>query len=160
MPDDLFDDAPTLPASELPASVADLARAGMTDAEISAATGVPLHMVATSPDVLQPMTDLHDARVQRALYSAAVGGEAWSEKLDRFGDVHTVREYRAPDARAAMQWLERRQPAAWGEAARPVTYVVVERAQGRASASHALPASEPALQHDEADADADRGGAA
>ena len=132
----------------------------MTDAEIAAATGLTVAQVATSPDVLQPMTDLHDARVQRALYSAAVGGEAWAEKLDRFGDVHTVREYRPPDARAAMQWLERRQPAAWGEAARPVTYVVVERVQGMASASHALPASDPALQHGEADADADRGGVA
>lgn len=138
--DDLFADAPSVPvAGDVAARARELSAAGLTDSEIALRLGLTVDAVRTLPDVLQPMSDVHDARVQRALYESAVGGVAWSERLDRFGDVHTLREYRAPDTKAALTWLERRQRAAWGEQARPVTLVVVQRvASEPASATHAI----------------------
>lgn len=107
-------------------TVAELAAAGLTDSEIAAATGLPLETVAASPDVLVPLGDAHDARVARAIYQAAVGGERWTEKLDRFGDTHRLREAVLPDTRAASFYLENRQRGAWGgNAERGVRVVVV-----------------------------------
>lgn len=107
-------------------SLGELARAGLTDAEIAAATGLPLADVQASPDVLVPLGEAHDARVARAVYQAAVGGERWQDKLDKFGDVQRVREQVLPDTKAAAFYLENRQRAAWGgNAERGVRVVVV-----------------------------------
>lgn len=140
--DDLFGDVPAPVDASVPARVAELSAAGMTDPEIALRLGLSVDAVRALPAVLQPMTDVHDARVQRALYEAAVGGVAWAERLDRFGDVHTLREYRAPDTRAALTWLERRQREAWGEQARPVTLVVVQRVASEP------PSATRAIEHD------------
>lgn len=137
--DDLFGDLAAPVGADVAARVAELSAAGLTDPEIALRVGLSVDAVRALPAVLQPMSDVHDARVQRALYEAAVGGVAWSERLDRFGDRHTLREYRAPDTRAALTWLERRQREAWGEQARPVTLVVVQRvATEPPSATHAI----------------------
>ena len=124
---------PTAPAGPLPPavpaalpSIRELALAGLTDEEIADRLGIPLASVAESPDVLVPLGEAHDARVQRALYARAVGGTRWAEKLDKFGDVHRLREYVEPDARAALSWLQARQRQAWGQdAAEGVRVVVV-----------------------------------
>jgi hypothetical protein len=107
-------------------SIGELAAAGLTDSEISAATGLPLETVAASPEVLVPLGESHDMRVARAIYQAAIGGERWTEKLDRFGDTHRLREAVLPDTRAASFYLENRQRGAWGgNADRGVRVVVV-----------------------------------
>jgi hypothetical protein len=108
-------------------SVADLAAAGLTDHEIAAATGLDLATVAASPDVLVPLGPAHDARVARAIYHAAIGGERWSEKLDKFGDVQRLREHVAPDPRAASFYLENRQRSEWGGSVKEAVRVIVTR---------------------------------
>ena len=112
-------------------SLRELAAAGLTDAEIAAATGLPLATVQASPDVLVPLGEAHDARVARAVYQAAVGGETWTEKLDKFGEVQRLREYVMPDTRAAAFYLENRQRQAWGGTVKETVRVVVARDVGR-----------------------------
>ena len=115
--------APSVPAA-LP-TIRELALAGLTDEEIAERLGIPLAAVTESPDVLVPLGDAHDARVARALYSRAVGVTRWAEKLDKFGDVHRLREYVEPDARAGLAWLQARQRQEWGETAGQGVRVVV-----------------------------------
>lgn len=105
--------APAVPAA-LP-TIRELALAGLTDEEIAERLGIPLAAVTESPDVLGTLGPAHDERVARALYSRAVGITRWAEKLDKFGDVHRLREYVEPDARAGLAWLQARQRQAWGE---------------------------------------------
>ena len=136
--------APVAPAGPLPPAVPaalptirELALAGLTDEEIAERLGVPLAAVTESPDVLGTLGPAHDERVARALYSRAVGVTRWAEKLDKFGDVHRLREYVEPDARAGLAWLQARQRDAWGEQQSQGLRVVVVRfgADGDASAS-------------------------
>jgi len=115
------------PSGDPPLSIRQLAQAGLTDTEIARALGMPLETVQASPDVLVPLGAEHDARVARAIYHAAVGGERWTEKLDKFGDVHRLAEQVAPDPRAASFYLENRQRAAWGGTVKEAVRVVVVR---------------------------------
>lgn len=141
--------APAVPAA-LP-TIRELALAGLTDEEIAERLGIPLAAVTESPDVLVPLGDAHDARVARALYSRAVGVTRWAEKLDKFGDVHRLREYVEPDARAGLAWLQARQRQAWGEQQREPVRVVVVRFNGDASAERVHGATidqdDDALEH-------------
>lgn len=115
--------APSVPAA-LP-TIRELALAGLTDEEIAARLGIPLEAVTESPDVLGTLGPAHDERVARALYSRAVGVTRWAEKLDKFGDVHRLREYVEPDARAGLAWLQARRRQEWGETAGQGVRVVV-----------------------------------
>lgn len=116
-------------------TIADLARAGLTDHEIARALSMRLEDVQASPDVLVPLGDVHDARVARAVYAAAVGGERWEDKIDKFGDVQRVRSQVMPDTRAAAFYLENRQRQAWGGSVKESVRVVVVRQMPKAIAS-------------------------
>ena len=118
--------APAVPAA-LP-TIRELALAGFTDAEIADRLGLPLHAVTESPDVLGALGPVHDERVARALYARAVGGIAWREQLDKFGDLHRLRESVEPDPKAALAWLQARQRDAWAAQASERVVVVVARA--------------------------------
>lgn len=107
--DDLFA-APAAPT----ASVRELAAQGLTDHEIAARTGMTVDAVRAHPDVLGAWTEAHDERVMRALYAAAVGGETWTDKLDKFGDVHRLAAQLPPDPKAALDWLRARRREQWG----------------------------------------------
>lgn len=127
--------APLPPAGPLPPAVPaalptirELALAGFTDAEIADRLGLPLHAVTESPDVLGALGPAHDERVARALYARAVGGIAWREQLDKFGDKHRLRETLAPDPKAALAWLQTRQRDAWSVQQSERVVVVVARA--------------------------------
>lgn len=73
----------------------------------------------------------HDRAVVAALYRAAVGGEVWEEKADKFGQiVRLAREVR-PDVAAARKWLEARAPETWGEKRTQEFRVIVARIDGQ-----------------------------
>ncbi|MDB5703434.1 MAG: terminase [Sphingomonas bacterium] len=61
--------------------------------------------------------DYADARVERALYSRAVGCTVERTRVFRHGDADpvyaTYREHLPPDANAALHWLRVRQPEKW-----------------------------------------------
>lgn len=116
-------------------SIGDLARAGLTDHEIARALSMRLEDVQASPDVLVPLGEIHDARVARAIYAAAVGGERWEDKIDKFGDVQRVRSQVMPDTRAAAFYLENRQRQEWGGSVKEGVRVVVVRQMPKAIAS-------------------------
>jgi hypothetical protein len=67
------------------------------------------------PDVCVPLSPVHDARVERALYERAIGGETWADAQDKLGG--TVRLYQRvlPDVTAAKQWLQARKAEAWAQ---------------------------------------------
>ena len=67
----------------------------------------------------------HDAAVTAALYRRAVGGVTWSEKLDKFGEVHKLQSDMPPDIAAAKLWLQARQPDKWGSEPQTGTHVYV-----------------------------------
>ena len=52
-----------------------------------------------------------------------------SQKLDRFGVLHTLRE-RRPGDRAQLEWLGRRRPEAWADSRKPAVQVIVQRING------------------------------
>ena len=128
--DDLLPPLP-VPVADRDAVMHQLALDGLTDAEIAQRLGLPLSEVRASPAVLSALTDAHDARVERALYESAVGGETWSQKLDRFGVLHTLRERRPGDPRAQLEWLGRRRPEAWADSRKPAVQVIVQRISGK-----------------------------
>lgn len=68
---------------------------------------------------------VHDAEVTAALYRRAVGGVTWSEKLDKFGDVHKLQSDMPPDIAAAKLWLQARQPDKWGSEPQTTAHVYV-----------------------------------
>ena len=68
---------------------------------------------------------VHDAEVTAALYRRAVGGVTWSEKLDKFGDVHKLQADMPPDIAAAKLWLQARQPDKWGSEPQTTAHVYV-----------------------------------
>lgn len=76
-------------------------------------------------------TAAHDGAVRAALYRAAVGGEQWSETLDKVGDVRVLRREVAPDVGAARKWLEARAPDQWAEKRTQEFRVIVARIEGR-----------------------------
>lgn len=89
------------------------------------------------PDALPPAPVVgepgpeHDRAVVAALYRAAVGGEVWEEKIDKFGQVTRVRREVLPDVAAARKWLESRRPEAWGAKVTQEFRVVVSRLEGQ-----------------------------
>ena len=94
-----------------------------------------------------PLGESHDMRVARAIYQAAIGGERWTEKLDRFGDTHRLREAVLPDTRAASFYLENRQRGAWGgNADRGVRVVVVAMDAMRARVMQGRDARDDAIE--------------
>jgi hypothetical protein len=93
-----------------------LASAGLTDAEIASAAGLPIEQVQRSPAVLGAgLGALHDARVERALWTRSVGGVTWKEVLDREGGVVRLHSDLPADVGAAGKYLAARMPQAWGE---------------------------------------------
>ena len=127
--DDLLPPLSPLPVEgvDRDAAIRQLALDGLTDSEIAARLGLTPAQVRASPAVLGAVTDAHHDRVTRALYEAAVGGETWAQRMDKFGAVHTLRERLPPDPRAALSWLERQRPEAWADNRKPVVQVVVRR---------------------------------
>lgn len=73
----------------------------------------------------------HDRAVVAALYRAAVGGEVWEEKVDKFGQVTRLAREVRPDVAAAKKWLESRTPEAWGEKRTQEFRVIVARIDGQ-----------------------------
>ena len=125
-------------SSPLPVPVADrdavmhqLALDGLTDAEIAQRLGLPLSEVRASPAVLSALTDAHDARVERAQASPPSEARRGSQKPDRFGVLHTLRERRPGDPRAQLEWLGRRRPEAWADSRKPAVQVIVQRINGK-----------------------------
>ncbi len=149
--DDLLDPDPIRPPSvALDAQIRQLALDGLTDSEIAQRLGLEVSDVRASPAVLVPLTDACLTRVERALYEAAVGGETWSEKLDRFGERHRLLARQAPDARAALEILGRRRPDDWADQRRPAIQVVVQRITGQPpSATLTLDAQDAELVPDD-----------
>ena len=100
---------------DAPNQVRALAEAGLTDSEIAVRVGASVDAVRAMPDVRVPLSPVHDARVERALYERAVGGETWNEVADKLGG--TVRLYSRvlPDSNAAAKWLATRK-AEWSQA--------------------------------------------
>ena len=72
----------------------------------------------------------HDRAVVAALYRAAVGGEVWEEKVDKFGQVTRLAREVRPDVAAARKWLEARAPETWGEKRTQEFRVIVARIDG------------------------------
>ena len=102
-------------ADDEPANVRQLAEQGLTDAEIALRVGASVEAIRAMPDVRVALSDVHDARVERALYERAVGGETWSEQADKLGG--TVRLYQRvlPDPTAAAKWLAIRKASEWAQ---------------------------------------------
>lgn len=73
----------------------------------------------------------HDRAVVAALYRAAVGGEVWEEKVDKFGQVTRLAREVRPDVAAARKWLESRTPETWGEKRTQEFRVIVARIDGQ-----------------------------
>ena len=96
-------------------------------------------------------TPMHDAEVTAALYRRAVGGVTWSEKLDKFGDVHKLQSDMPPDIAAAKLWLQARQPDKWGSEPQQGTHVYVVAlpapASDAASWLASVTAQRPAIEH-------------
>jgi hypothetical protein len=106
---------------------------------------------ATVSDVAAPFTPTadHDAAVTAALYRRAVGCETWSEKLDKFGDVHRLKADVLPDPAAARLWLQARQPDKWGSEPQQGTRVYVVQLPAVAHDAQSWLASvRPAIEHE------------
>jgi hypothetical protein len=110
---------------DAPNQVRALAEQGLTDSEIALRVGASVEAVRAMPDVRVPLSPVHDARVERALYERAVGGETWAEVSDKLGG--TVRLYQRvlPDPSAAAKWLATRKAEAWGDRPMVATNYVV-----------------------------------
>lgn len=93
------------------------------DLDLFAGDAVPAPL-APSGEPFTP-TPAHDAEVTAALYRRAVGGVTWSDKLDKFGDVHRLQSDMPPDISAAKLWLQARQPDRWGSEPQQGTRVYV-----------------------------------
>lgn len=101
---------------------------GCTDAEIASALGIDLADVQRLPEIAgAQLGPVHAGRVERALYSRAVGGVTWSEKLDKMGDVHKLEADMPADVGAAKAVLAALAPERWGQAAGDRVAVVVVR---------------------------------
>lgn len=101
----------------------------MSDASDPFAGPLPDELPAP-PTVGEPGPE-HDRAVVAALYRAAVGGEAWEEKVDKFGQVVRLSREVRPDVAAARKWLEARQAEAWGERRTQEFRVIVARIDGQ-----------------------------
>lgn len=127
-PDDAPDDAdPFAPTAPLADSVRALAAEGLTDAEIADRLGIDATRAAALAADRPDWNAAHDARVMRALYAAAVGARSITERLDRLGDVRRLVADAAPDARAALAWLQARQREQWAREETRTVRVIVER---------------------------------
>lgn len=101
---------------------------GCTDAEIASALGIDLADVQRLPEMATAQLGaVHAGRVERALYSRAVGGTIKAEKLDRMGEVHELVSDLPPDPAAAKAVLAALAPERWGQAAGDRVAVVVVR---------------------------------
>ena len=100
-----------------------------TDAPVDPFAGPMPDELPPAPVVGEPGPE-HDRAVVAALYRAAVGGEVWEEKLDKFGQVNRVRREVLPDVAAARKWLEARQPERWGQKQTQEFRVIVARIDG------------------------------
>lgn len=101
----------------------------MTDATDPFAGPLP-DDIPPAPTVGEPGPE-HDRAVVAALYRAAVGGEVWEDKVDKFGQVIRLSREVRPDVAAARKWLEARAPEAWGEKRTQAFRVIVARIDGQ-----------------------------
>lgn len=101
-----------------------------TDAPIDPFAGPLPDALPPAPLVGEPGPE-HDRAVVAALYRAAVGGEVWEEKVDKFGQVTRLAREVRPDVAAAKKWLESRTPEAWGEKRTQEFRVIVARIDGQ-----------------------------
>jgi hypothetical protein len=108
-----------------PVTAAMLASDGLLPAEIAATLGLPL------ADVMRELGEAwaqpaHVARVEAALFDAAIGGETWREVADKAGGTLRLASDRRPDVQAAKAVLAARMPAMYGQDAAPPIRVVVD----------------------------------
>jgi hypothetical protein len=116
-----------------------------TDAPIDPFAGPLPDALPPAPVVGEPGPE-HDRAVVAALYRAAVGGEVWEEKIDKFGQVNRVRREVLPDVAAARKWLEARQPETWGAKVTQEFRVVVARLEGQEREAVGLPIDGEAVE--------------
>lgn len=91
--------------------------AGLTDDEIASQLGLTVAEVQRLPEMqTASLSAVHVARVERALYAAALPGTGWRETATRDGPMRL--EYsRDPDTAAASTLLSAHQPQRYGKRA-------------------------------------------
>ena len=94
-----------------------LAARGLTADEIAVQLGMSVDAVRQAPGyVSAPLTDAHDARVERALWERAAGSVTWSESITKLGELVRLEKRLDPDVAAAKLYLQARKPQRWGNA--------------------------------------------
>jgi len=94
-----------------------LAARGLTADEIAVQLGMSVDAVRQAPGyVSAPLTDAHDARVERALWERAAGSVTWSESITKLGERVRLEKRLDPDIAAAKLYLQARKPDRWGSA--------------------------------------------
>lgn len=111
--------------------------AGCTDAEIAESLGLTLAEVSRLPSVAAArIGPAQVARVERAVYEAALAGESWREQPVA-GAVVRLAAYRAPDPQAYKTLLSAYVPERYGAAATGIQAAVIINLIGVDRTKHA-----------------------
>jgi hypothetical protein len=106
----------------------ELAAQALTRKEIADALELDEARVRRSPHSIAEPNAAHDARVQQALFEAAVGGaETWREAPTKDGAVVRLKSEVLPNPKAAHVWMQARKPNEWAEKREVTHRIVVDR---------------------------------
>lgn len=124
--------------------------AGCTMAEIAAELGLTEAQVLRLPELADAaLGPTHIGRIEQTMYAEALPGEVWSEKLDRFGEVHKLKASRTGDAVKQRTLLAALKPGVYGQQAQGIQSAVIINLIGVDRTAHVSVAR--VIEHEPAD---------